>query len=196
MFYRAPGWRTVRLTAVFAILGVLAATVLAACQASTVPPSSSPNQQATVEPSGSASPESSPSSEPAKASGDVSWGPLAVADDPALESLDAGFGPGRLIVGSRCVTLRPDKGTFKTTLIWRSGQTSWDPGSRQIVFNDRDIGVIRLSAGDRIRLGGAVLADPDSPDQGAGQPTWILPPDPSCPSRRWVVHQVVVMPTQ
>jgi hypothetical protein len=118
------------------------------------------------------------------------WGPLSVADDPALSNLDAGLGPGRLIVGVRCVTLKLDKRGIRTTLIWRSGQTSWDSAAREIVFDDRDLGLIRLSSGDRIRLGGAPLADPGSLDQGAPQPKWISRPDASCPRSRWVVHQV------
>ncbi len=157
-------------------LVAMLAGALTACQTSPVLPSSSSSHQAASGPLGS--------------SHEAAWGPLAVADDDAQSDLDAGGGAGRLIIGSRCVTLLVEEGGSEVTLIWRSGQTRWDPVAGQIVFNDRDLGVIRLSNGDRIELGGAPLMDPDSPDQGAGQPKWISPPDDSCPGRRWVVHQV------
>ena len=122
----------------------------------------------------------------------VGWGPLAVADDDAEGDLDAGTGPGRLVVGPRCVTLLQDAGA-ELTLIWRSGQTGWDPDADQIVFVDRNAGVLRLSDGERLSLGGAGLADPSSPDQGAAQPEWLAPPDASCPDARWLVHQVYLL---
>jgi hypothetical protein len=122
----------------------------------------------------------------------LAWGPLAVAREDAQNDLDAGTGPGRLVVGSRCVTLLQDAGA-ELTLIWRSAQTGWDPDAREILFDDRNLGVIRLSDGARLSLGGAGLADPASPDQGAPQPEWMAPPDPSCPDGRWVVHQVYLL---
>jgi hypothetical protein len=148
------------------------AAALAACQASPVPPSSN-------------------ATSPAGASGAESeWGPLAVAHDDAESDLDAGLGPGSLVVRPRCVTLLVDEVGREITLIWRSGQTRWDPVFGQIVFRDRGLGLIRLSNADRVMLGGAPLMDPDSPDQGAPQPTWIVPPDDSCPANWWVVHSV------
>ena len=120
------------------------------------------------------------------------WGPLAVIDDDAVQDLDAGTSPGRLIIGPDCVTLRVSKDT-RLTLIWRDAETTWDPLLGQILFDDREEGLITLSDGDRIRLGGASLLPPDSPDQGAAQPTWIVPPDASCPQERWVVHQVDIL---
>lgn len=154
---------------------LMSAALLAACQASPVPPSSSPSpRQATSGPSG---PESV-------------WGPLAVALDDARSDLDAGTDPGRLSIGARCVTLFVEGAVPPLTLIWRSGQTRWDPLAGQIAFRDRQLGLIRLSNGDRIALGGAPLMNADSPDQGAGQPIWIVPPDDSCPDNRWVVHSV------
>jgi hypothetical protein len=117
------------------------------------------------------------------------WGPLAVSQDAARDDLDSGVDPGELVIGPKCVTLRVDE-SVEMTLIWRSGQTEWDGSANQIVFADRDLGTIRLSSGDRIAVSGAPLMNPDSPDQGAGQPVWIVPPDASCPAIRWMVHQV------
>jgi hypothetical protein len=88
----------IRLAGRVAVVVVLA-TSLVACQAYTAAPTTSPKRQATSEPFGSASHQPAPSSGQPSTSGEVAWGPLAVADDPALEGLDAGLGPGRLVVG-------------------------------------------------------------------------------------------------
>lgn len=120
------------------------------------------------------------------------WGPLAVIDDPAIDVEDAGGGTGFLLIGRDCVTWRGDDDRSKTTLIWRSGQTRWDPSALDIVFRDVQLGVVRLATGSRITIGGAPLTDPSSPDQGAEHPRWLVPPDPSCPKRRWVIHQIVL----
>ncbi|CAN5817712.1 hypothetical protein BH23CHL8_BH23CHL8_03310 [soil metagenome] len=140
-------------------------------------PSPSPSPSIPVEPMTSLPP----------AGGD--WGPLAMVADSAEYGLDAGLGPGRLAIGGRCVTLRGEG--HSTTLIWRDGETRWDRDTRQIIFADRDLGIIQLSDGERVTLGGAHLAPPDSPDQGAPQPRWLDYPDASCPAHRWVVHQVI-----
>jgi hypothetical protein len=78
------------------------------------------------------------------------------------------------------------------TLVFRSGQTRWDAKRRQIVYQDRDLGRIRLSNGDRLMLGGYGIgsaASPDNVEVPIGP--WIKEPDASCPARRWVVQQVV-----
>lgn len=130
------------------------------------------------------SPSAGPSADP--------WGPLAVADDDARDTLDAGTGRGRLIIGSRCVMFEPVDAGQPTTIIWRSGQTRWDAVAGQIVFTDPTAGEIRLSDGQRLRFGGAALAPPDSPDQGGAQPTWLRPPDPTCPASQWLTHSVAL----
>jgi hypothetical protein len=119
------------------------------------------------------------------------WGPLAVVDDPGTGGLDAGNGPGRLVITDRCVYLKGSRGEGDT-LVFRSGQTRWDAKRRQIVYRDRDLGEIRLSNGDRLMLGGYGLgtaAEPDNVEVGLGP--WIKEPDASCPARRWVAQQVV-----
>ena len=92
------------------------------------------------------------------------WGPLAVVDDPGIGGLDAGLGPGRLVIGERCVYLQGRNRKSRTTLVWRSGQARWDPDRRQIVYHDRDLGDIRLSDGDRMTLGGYGIGTADRPD--------------------------------
>jgi hypothetical protein len=170
-------------------LAVVLATLVTACQGSfsyPVPASGTrqPSRQPTVV--RSQSPVPSLSSQPTPG-----WGPLAVIDDDALGALDAGNGPGRLVVDERCVMFRAPTRTV-TTLVWRSGETTWDPLSSQIVFDDRDLGELRLRDGVDLVLGGMGLTDSDSPYQGAPEPPWIVRPDDSCPTALWVVHQVVL----
>lgn len=119
------------------------------------------------------------------------WGPLAVVDDPGVGGLDAGNGPGRLVITDRCVYLKGSRGEGDT-LVFRSGQTRWDGKRRQIVYTDRDLGGIRLSNGDRLMLGGYGIgsaASPDNVEVPIGP--WIKEPDASCPARRWVVQQII-----
>lgn len=181
------------------VLGAIgSALVLSACVStapSSTPPAISPAGQTSNAPTASRSqmPTRTPSAAPtAVATPEPAneWGPLAVARDDARDDLDAGLGPGVLAIGSSCVTYRIDESGRDVSLVWRSGQTRWDETRRQIVFVDRDRGPIRLSHGDRVRFSGAPLMDPASPDQGAPQPTWMADLGPTCPSVRWMVHQV------
>lgn len=122
----------------------------------------------------------------------ATWGPLAVVDDPAIGGLDAGLGPGRLVIDNLCVYLQGRDPGSQTTLIWRSGQAQWDPDLRQIVYRDRDLGEIRMSDGDRMTLGGYGIGSadrPDNPEVPIGP--WISEPDASCPADRFVAEQVV-----
>lgn len=121
----------------------------------------------------------------------ATWGPLAVVDDPAIGGLDAGVGPGRLVIGERCVYLQGQDPASRTTLVWRSGQTRWDRQRREIVYYDRDLGRIRLSDGDRMTLGGYGIGTADRPDNvEVPIGPWISEPDASCPADRWVAEQV------
>ena len=144
-------------------------------------------------PSASASPAASPALSPI-ASLTVTdcldlpsgWGPLAVVDDPALEGLDAGVGPGRLRITDRCVILRGKRGPG-VTLVWRAGDTRWDPGTGEILFVDRDDGLLRVGDGDRMTLGGY---SPEPGEEGPRLAPWLAEPDASCPAELWVVHDV------
>lgn len=116
--------------------------------------------------------------------------PLAVTDEDARIVLEARGGAGPLRIGPRCVTLLVEEVNREITLVWRSDQTSWDPAVRQIVFDDPTAGQIRLADGDRIEVGGAGIAEPGAPDQGAPQPKWLAAPDSTCPDALFAVHSV------
>lgn len=118
------------------------------------------------------------------------WGPLAVSDEDARLVLTARGGAGPLRIGASCVTLFVEEVNREITLVWRSGQTSWDAAVRQIVFVDGRLGRIRLSDGDRIEVGGAGIAAPGAADQGAPQPKWLSAPDKSCPGELFAVHSL------
>ena len=118
------------------------------------------------------------------------WEPLAVTDEDARIVLEARGGAGPLRIGPRCVTLLVEEVNREITLVWRSGQTSWDPAVHQIVFDDPTAGQIRLADGDRIEVGGAGIAEPGAADQGAPQPKWLSSPDSTCPDELFAVHSV------
>jgi hypothetical protein len=128
---------------------------------------------------------------PTAAELEATWGPLAVVDDPAIGGLDAGIGPGTLVISERCVYLQGSDPGSRRTLVWRSGQTRWDPERHQIVYHDRDMGRIRLSDGDRMILGGYGIGTADRPDNvEVPIGPWISEPDASCPADRWVAEQL------
>lgn len=116
--------------------------------------------------------------------------PLAVTDEDARIVLEARGGAGPIRIGQRCVTHLVEEVNREITLVWPSGQTSWDPAVRQIVFDDPTTGQIRLADGDRIEVGGAGIAEPGAADQGAPQPKWLSAPDPTCPDELFAVHSV------
>jgi len=121
----------------------------------------------------------------------ATWGPLAVVDDPAIGGLDAAMEPGTLVIGERCVYLQGSDPGSRTTLVWRSGQTQWDAKRHQIVYHNPDLGLIRLSDGDRIIPGGYGVGTADRPDNvEVPIGPWISQPDASCPAERWVAEQV------
>ena len=150
-------------------------------------------------PSASASPSPSPSPFPSSSPDPgqapcldlpPGWGPLAVIDDPGIDGSDRGLGPGRLSIGPRCVTLRLDDGS-RYTLVWRAGDTRWDPDNRQILFVDRDLGLLRLSDGERMTLGGFPAGTFASPTlSGWELRPWVTVPDDACPAPLWEVNQV------
>jgi hypothetical protein len=60
------------------------------------------------------------------------------------------------------------------------------------VYQDRDLGKIRLSNGDRMTLGGYGIGTADRPDNTEVPiGPWISEPDSSCPADRFVAEQVV-----
>lgn len=114
------------------------------------------------------------------------WGPMAMVRDTSREGLDAGLGPGILVIGEACTTLEVDGQA--TTLVWRDWQAAWDPYARAIRFEERGDGELELSTGDRLLLGGYAPWT-----EGAGgppAPPWLIRPDPACPPLLWLVHSV------
>lgn len=116
------------------------------------------------------------------------WGPLAVLDVPADFDELAAHGPGTLRVGEDCVTLEigaEDEVTRRTTLVWRAPEVTWEPQTREIVFEPLgDQEPVRLSDGDRVHLGGSGFT-------GRTEADWGAPPDPDCPDDfAWYVHDV------
>jgi hypothetical protein len=96
--------------------------------------------------------------------------------------MDADLGPGRLNIGRRCVTLQ---GTGSpTTLVWSSGQATWDEASGTITFDDRDLGTLELEDGMRVTLRGG---DPDV----LLDLVWLAPLAGACPDALFLVSQVV-----
>ena len=93
--------------------------------------------------------------------------------------MDAGYGPGRITITDDCVFLR-SAGVKGSTLAWRSGDSGWDPATREIVYADDTHGVIGLSDGDRVSLGGfggfTLVEPPNGPFI-----RWLVEPDASCP---------------
>jgi hypothetical protein len=116
----------------------------------------------------------------------TTWGPMAVVHDTTRDGLDAGLGPGTLVIGETCTTLEVEG--RPTTLVWRDWQAAWDPEARAIRFEDRSEGELELVSGDRLTLGGYAPWV-----EGAGgppAPPWLVPPDPTCPSLLFLVHSV------
>ena len=123
-------------------------------------------------------------------------GPLAVITQGGAP--DAGLGPGALTIGSECVTVLGDRGSEGVTLVWPSGQTSWRPLERQIVFEHPIEGTTTLSDGDRVVFGGMGLGG-DTPEAAAQvaawlEKVWVQRLDPSCPTALWWVGEVSRVP--
>ncbi|HEX9776449.1 MAG TPA: hypothetical protein VGB83_12835 [Actinomycetota bacterium] len=120
-----------------------------------------------------ASPSGSPEAPP-------DWGPLAVARDDASGVSQARGGQGPLTIAEECVTLTTESGAA-LTLVWRSGQTSWDETRQVIVFESPSSERIVLADGDVVTVGG---------EDGARDPDWIAEPHTSCPTTTFFVHEV------
>jgi len=116
------------------------------------------------------------------------WGPMPMVHDESGVSLDAGLGPGTLVIGATCTTLEAEGRV--TTLVWRDWQVLWDRDARTIGFaalSGDDY--FELADGDRLSLSGyAPWAE------GAGgppAPPWLVQPNADCPADMWLVHDVV-----
>ncbi len=119
------------------------------------------------------------------------WGPLAVLDDPtAADHLDGGIDAHLVRITDTCVTLR-GKGGGESTLAWRTGDTTWDPVTQEVVFADSTHGLVRLSDGDRVNIGG--YGGPLDGDIGGPPLVWLIRPDPSCPQVVMVVHEIAML---
>lgn len=134
----------------------------------------------------------SPTPSPSSAAGPVvaptdAWGPMAMVQDPLRDSLDQGFGPGQLIIGDACVTLRTE--ASETTLVFRDWQVIWNPASATIVFGDPSGELLELTTGDSLTLGGYAPWDVDTTGEPAAPP-WLVQPGPACPSGLMLVHSV------
>ena len=114
---------------------------------------------------------------------------MAVVHARPEDEVDAGFGPGRLVIGERCVVLRGDGGS-RTTLVWREGQAEWDAERRRIRFRQRNGEWLLLENRDRLTFGGYDAWE----DDGPAAPPWIVMPNPGCPKDRDLVNAVRRVP--
>lgn len=146
-------------------------------------------------------PDSTPSPSAVPTDTASAWGPLAVFTDPTNgPGADAGFGPGVISIGDRCVTFRADRAQVPTTLMWAEDTVAWRPNTRRIVFTDRQGDVVRVNDGDRLMLGGVRMwPAPDSQTPEPGQrwsagldERWVSEPDLSCPAALWYVGEIDV----
>lgn len=129
--------------------------------------------------------------------GHGTWGPLAVLDEEHVSTvLMALGGTGHLVINDRCVILRLDRSrdqqppVREKTLVWRSGQVSWDADAGEIVFHDFGHGQLRLADGDRITVGGAPGFGYSDPGESEPDYHWLAEPAESCPNIGWNVHGV------
>jgi hypothetical protein len=116
------------------------------------------------------------------------WGPLAVIEGGG--GPDARTGHGTLSIGTDCVTFTADQTDEAVTLVWGSGRTSWRPEKRLIVYTDSPNGTTRLSDGDRVWFGGMAIAAGGESMLAWLEGVWVQRPDPSCPTRQWLVGDV------
>lgn len=105
--------------------------------------------------------------------------------DPLRDTLDQGFGPGRLAIGPSCVTFQGEG--WETTLVFRDWQVIWQPATATIVVGDPSGELLMLKAGDELVLGGYAPWDEDTTGEPPAPP-WLVQPGPEYPSDLWLVH--------
>lgn len=104
------------------------------------------------------------------------WGPLTVSDDP--REMEAATG-GIVRIDRECVYLEGPR--VDTLLVWPEARTNWEPPGA-ILFERNSGDVVLIQNGQRVALGGG----------GANELfEWVNPPDPTCPSEKWLVSDVV-----
>ena len=92
------------------------------------------------------------------------------------------MGPGKLHIRADCVTLEVPEVKREITLVWRSAQVAWDGSTREIVFDNRQHGKVRLSDGETIIVRGTSTTNPNA--------AWLAVPAAACPSVMFNVHSV------
>ena len=107
--------------------------------------------------------------------------PLATWDPSKSEVFfQAGSGDGSLVITSGCVRLilETNIGQKSILLVWPE-PTSWNASSQLIDFVDVWGERLELRYGDKIMAGGMGFPPVESPEY-IGEPSFVLPPDPSC----------------
>jgi hypothetical protein len=110
------------------------------------------------------------------------WGPMAVVGGSGEGTLGANGGTGTLEITPRCVVLHREDTRSVETLVWVSGQVTWDDLLAKINFTSFEAETLHLGSGDRIEVGGA------RPGDGV---KWLRQPDPSCPVQ-WFIADTVI----
>lgn len=123
----------------------------------------------------------------AAAGGDAEWGPLTVSDADPSQGGQALIGEGPLRI-DECVTL--DVGPREVLLVWKAGQTAWDPEQSLIRFTNYDGTQLELRDGDVVVAGGGGLGA-----EGAPLPDDLVAgPVPSCPADAALVSELTIAP--
>lgn len=123
----------------------------------------------------------------AAAGEDAKWGPLTVIDGDPLQGGQALIGEGPLRIDD-CVTI--DVGPREVLLVWKAGQTAWDPEQSIIRFTNYDGTQLELRDGDAVIAGGVGVGA-----EGAHLPDdLVADPAPSCPTDAAVLESLTIAP--
>jgi|GEM_PF-940817 len=107
-----------------------------------------------------------------------SFGPLAVRA-PAPGGDTAMWGPGRVVIAARCVSLVNEDGS-EAVPAWKADEVTWDAETETITYAHPDSDPIVIRAGDTIILGGSSLEDDEDAVPIDRDIEWVAEPDPSC----------------